>query len=267
MTEYPLAWPSLMSIRITMKWSHNDQTMGIGTAFMLMHEGQAMLVTNRHNLSGRRSDTNQLLSEHGVVPDLLEAEILTSLNPIEWETLLLPLIDDDENPLWLEHPELGRRADVVALPLPSILIHDKQVQIFPYDLDNPGITLRARPSDGVSIVGFPFGRASFEAMPIWSRGYIASEPAMNYNNLPCFLIDARTKRGQSGSPVVAYSPAGQASSADGSLVMTKKDVINLLGIYSGRIEDGLDAGIVWKLDAIRSVVEHGISPTRDSVKE
>jgi len=64
-------------------------------------------------------------------------------------------------------------------------------------------------SDRVSIVGFPLGLTVSENethwhkeyFPIWKTGYIASEPSINFESKPIFLIDSRTKEGNSGSPV------------------------------------------------------------------
>jgi hypothetical protein len=37
-------------------------------------------------------------------------------------------------------------------------------------------------------------------------------------------------------------------------------VHELIGVYSGRIHDDADVGVVWKRDAVREIVEHGVRP-------
>src|SRR5206468_3833715 len=94
--------------------------------------------------------------------------------------------------------------------------------------------LKVGPAEGVSIVGFPFGITGGGAFAIWTRGFVASEPDVDLEDLPSFLVDARTRPGQSGSPVIAYSSGGMTTLADGSSAMFGGPVTNLLGVYSGR---------------------------------
>jgi hypothetical protein len=37
-------------------------------------------------------------------------------------------------------------------------------------------------------------------------------------------------------------------------------VHEFIGVYSGRIHDCADLGVVWKRDAVREIVEHGVRP-------
>lgn len=41
--------------------------------------------------------------------------------------------------------------------------------------------------------------------PVWKRGSIASEPLFNINLGPAILVDAVTRRGMSGSPVLYWA--------------------------------------------------------------
>jgi len=124
----------------------------------------------------------------------------------------------------------------------------------PYDVTGSAPALKAGPSDGVSIVGFPFGLRGGGLLAIWTRGFIASEPDVDLNDLPLFLVDARTRPGQSGSPVIAYSSGGMHAMADGSTAMFGGPVTNLLGVYSGRINEQSDLGRVWKVQAVRDIL-------------
>ncbi len=55
-----------------------------------------------------------------------------------------------------------------------------------------------------------------------------------------FLVDAKTWKGQSGSPVLAS---------------VTEDNANLLGIYSGRTNRDSSLGYVWKIDNINQIVQ------------
>jgi hypothetical protein len=140
----------------------------------------------------------------------------------------------------------------VPLPeVPDILLH-------PYPIGGDVPALMVRPSSDVSIVGFPFGMTAGGAFAIWSRGAIASEPEVDLDDMPKFLVDSRTRPGQSGSPVIAHSPGGMTSFANGTSRVTATPITNLLGVYSGRINEQSDLGIVWKVEAIREIIEGGV---------
>ncbi|WSR00173.1 serine protease [Streptomyces sp. NBC_01210] len=167
---------------------------------------------------------------------------------MRWADFDEPLIDTHGYPLWFEHPEYARRVDVVALPLTNT----SGVHILPYEEEFMQTRLRAGVSDWVNIVGFPFGESSGGSVAIWTKGAIASDMEIDYNLLPCFLIDARTREGQSGSPVINYSPGGATEMEDGKTAFLSAPAGNLLGVYSGRINRESDIGRVWK---IRTVLE------------
>lgn len=91
-------------------------------------------------------------------------------------------------------------------------------------------------------------------MGIWTRGAIATEPEADFGGLPRFLIDSRTRPGQSGSPVLFYSAAGLVPTRDGGSAMYSGPVTKLLGVYSGRINGQSDLGFVWKTRVIREII-------------
>lgn len=128
-----------------------------------------------------------------LTPDRLH--ILHSLTQLgAWQSRVEPSIGGDGNPLWLEYPVHQRQIDVVALPLTQLT----GVQMYPYETEQPERRLLSDVGSPVSIIGFPFGRTGGGAFGIWSKGWIATEPEINFDNLPCFLIDSRTRQGQSG---------------------------------------------------------------------
>lgn len=81
---------------------------------------------------------------------------------------------------------------------------------------------------------------------MWVQGTIATEPELDFDGLPRFLIDSRTRQGQSGSPVLAYYSGGAVPMADGSTAIMGGPMEQFLGVYSGRINDQSDLGYVWK---------------------
>jgi hypothetical protein len=72
--------------------------------------------------------------------------------------------------------------------------------------------------------------------------------------LPLFLIDSRTRPGQSGSPVIAYSGGG-AHVLEKVVSVGGGPRERFVGVYSGRINDQSDIGRVWKRKALVEVID------------
>jgi hypothetical protein len=128
------------------------------------------------------------------------------------------------------------------------------VQLYPYDPANPGPLIAMGPSDPISIIGFPFGFTAGDAMGFWVQGTLASEPAIDWQDLPCFLIDSRTRQGQSGSPAILYRPGGY-SDESGSTYLATGVAERFVGVYSGRLHSESDLGRVWKVRALMEILD------------
>jgi hypothetical protein len=90
------------------------------------------------------------------------------------------------------------------------------------------------------------------------KGAMASEPSIDFDNKPCFLIDARTRQGQSGSPVITFTSGGFVTKTDGVAAVVTGQHYDLLGVYSGRINEQSDLGKVWKVRALREIIDSGV---------
>ena len=175
-----------------------DLTLGTATCFTIQSEEQVYVVTNRHVVTGRDNVTNEVLNEHGAVPEALEVLFHVDVEPNSpWIFKRIELYYDNE-PTWFEHPALRRRADLVAIPIE----HDPIIRLVPLSLDQPELYGSLHPTDIVSVIGYPFGKAIENTWPIFSTGFVASNPALDFEGLPVFLIDCRARKGQSGSPVM-----------------------------------------------------------------
>jgi hypothetical protein len=155
----------------------------------------------------------------------------------------------------------GSRVDVVGLPLTDL----EGVASYPYSYSGPSghgaaelpVPMKWGPSDFVNIIGFPFGWTGGGSLGIWVQGAIATEPELDYDGLPLFLIDSRTREGQSGSPVIIYKRNGWVTLADGRLYVIYNAVTLLIGVYSGRLSSESDLGRVWKVAAVAEIAERG----------
>lgn len=245
-----IAFPSVQSLLIQMQF--RGQPLSTGTAFVALSSKRTpYLLTNRHNVTGRNQETDQPLSKTGGIPDSIVI-VHNKKNTLgQWVPRTETLYDMDGKSRWKEHPVLGAKADFVALPISAL----EDVALYPYDPGNPGVEMSIGPAETISVIGFPFGITAGGAFAVWATGFIASEPDIDFDGLPVQLIDCRSRQGQSGSPVLAYRAGGSYALPSGGSVMTTQPVQRLLGIYSGRINAESDLGIVWKISAIKELMD------------
>lgn len=245
-----IARPSVASLALQVR--SGAAMLSTATGFVVQHGGQSYLVTNWHVVSGKRSDTGAFLNPGNVVPDNLVI-LHNRAGPLGTWIPKSESLYVDGHPRWREHPTHGRSVDAVALALTDLA----GVTIYAHDPWVPGPGVAVGVAGGVSIVGFPFGITGGGGLGVWVRGAIATEPALDFDGLPRFLVDSRTRPGQSGSPVIAYYVGGAIPMADGGTAIMGGPVEQFLGVYSGRINEESDLGFVWKPEAVRSIVESG----------
>jgi hypothetical protein len=226
----------------------NGQELAQGTGFVVTQNNQPYLITNYHVAAGRNPINGQPMSSTGAIPDALK--IFHLFPGARWEPREERVLDaETETALWLHHPVHERTVDVVALPLKNVA----NAELHPYRYQNlPDI--KAGPAEGVSIIGFPFGLTGGGNFAIWTRGFVASEPEVDLDGLPRFLVDARTRQGQSGSPVITYSPTGLNATSRGVTLSAGPPISKLLGVYSGRVNKESDLGYVWKVAVIEEIL-------------
>src|ERR1019366_2613628 len=224
-----------------------NQTLGTGTGFVVDSAAGPVLMTNRHNFTGRRQDDHKPLSPTGALPDTL-AIVHNQKGKLGNWVPRMETLTQGGSPRWGEHPTLGAKADMVALPLTEL----EDVELYPYDLTDTGPKVSFGPAETVSVVGFPFGMQGGGSLAIWATGFVASEPAIDLYDLPLFLIDCRSRPGQSGSAIIAHR-TGAIAMEDGSTGVMGQ-VTRFLGVHSGRINEQSDLGIVWKASAVMAVV-------------
>lgn len=230
----------------------NDTLLATGTGFTIETPNGHVLITNRHNFTGRNPYTGEVLSSHGGVPNIVEIFHNVRGKLGSWLPIKQNLYNDPEimqEPLWHEHPKLGEQADVVALTLQL----NNSIICYPYSLDEKN-KIAISPADIVSVIGFPFGKTAGGFLAIWATGFMASEPNLQYEGMPKFLIDCRSRQGQSGSPVVAHRSGGAVAMEGGDTAIFTNSITNLLGVYSGRINSESDLGVVWKTNVIKEIL-------------
>jgi len=226
-------------------------------------EGQLFLITNRHVVTGRHNFTNIPLcknpAEHQAPQELKVS--FSEVNQIGlWFEKTYPLYDKSHKKLYYEYEVGNGFADFIALKIEKFPKLGNMARNYQSLQPNKHILAI---QDKVAVLGYSFGktvRETFNGLdanfPIWSTGFVASEANIDADNRPVFFIDCRTKPGQSGSPVIAsqYKPSPHENE-DGTIEIVSVQY-NLFGIYSGRIANDSDIGMVWKTSAIVDLIEN-----------
>ncbi len=246
-TPINIAEPSVKSLIIELR--ANGNPLSTGTGFLAIAPRGPVLITNRHNVTGRNQETGQPLAASGGIPDSVSIMHNRLGHLGQWVPRVEPLYGPTGLPLWTEHPTLGATADFVALPLTQLA--DVEIRSYTLGVGDPQIIVA--PAEIVSVVGFPFGLTAGGCLAIWATGFVATDPDVDYGNRPVFLIDCRSRQGQSGSAVIAHRTGGAVNTQQGLMVGVGVQT-RFLGIYSGRINVQSDLGFVWKAEAIRDLV-------------
>jgi hypothetical protein len=252
---YKVEIPTMKSLFIEMYVG--EVLLATGTAFLVANnrESHCTLITNRHNVTGRRQLTGECLSKTCGIPDhiVIYFHRNTDYNG-EWLPVRLPLYRTDGTPYWFEHSVLGEKADVVALNLSWGDDVIKMPYYLETELDHHEMVIS--PAEPVSVIGFPFGLSSVEKFPIWATGFIAQELSLITPEYPTFMIDCRTRQGQSGSPVIAYRVGNHRirKGNEWAAVISPAPIWEFLGIYSGRVNSESDLGYVWHVSVIADVL-------------
>lgn len=242
----PLSLPSLMiTVRV------NGHVLSSATGFVVAKNDRHFLITNWHVVSGRHPETNKVISPTGGIPDELWIMHHVKGGLGTWGPFSIPLYDASGSALWLGHSR-GHIVDVVALPLDPL---PTQVRVYPMRLELAHVNLLPEPGMPVFIIGFPLGISVAGALPVWKTGHIASDHDIDYANKPAFLIDATTRGGMSGAPVVVRLTGGY-NTTDDCYIMSSGPTTRFLGVYSGRVLDDSEIGIVWRPTVIDDVLRN-----------
>ncbi|MBI4966934.1 MAG: trypsin-like peptidase domain-containing protein [Rhodospirillales bacterium] len=260
--------------------STTETILGCATCFFYKQDERYIyLVTNWHVVTGRNPMAPNI-SNSGAIPTHLRLRLHKNVGDgkISLSQKLLCLFNindqDGNSPKWLEHPKHRYNIDVVVLRIEKESSFMSNV-FFRCISEYSHFEERYAESamDDIIVIGYPWGLDGGDrVLPLFKRGSIASEPTIDYNGLPQFLIDCKTTKGMSGAPVIClhkgiWSPTEKESDA---VVGT---VEKFSGIYSGRwhakefgehtkaTDEITEIGIVWKKAVIEEIIQGGVFGT------
>jgi hypothetical protein len=223
------------------------------------------LVTNFHVVTGHPPGSTAHDGDRVRIYIHESSEDLTRMRRVD-----LPLYDERGSPKWIAS-DTSPSADVVLVPIPREAYRDISVIVFTEGHTRGDI--RIRPTSGATLLGYPYGfYDSAHFLPVWKTGHVASEPNVDFDGLPLFLVDVSAFPGMSGSPVLAVA-SGVYESEDGSMHTGR--MLKLLGIFSAMpvvrqerpgdaatdtpaqtTEISLQLGYVWKAALIADLANH-----------
>lgn len=188
------------------------------SGFFYRHGGRLFLVSNRHVFW----DT-----ESAHYPDRIEIGLHTNLRDLTRHAVVsLPLYCHGL-PQWREARDAGGDVDIAAVEIPALsLPADAMLQAFDethLDARDEQIAI----GDALTIAGFPLGfHDTVYHLAVARSASIASAYGVRFQGQGCFLTDARTHRGSSGSPVVRRRRKDDASAPSWQLI----------GVHSTRMD-------------------------------
>lgn len=190
---------STNSLFVIMK--NGKDTIGNATAFTLQVKNSIYLITNNHVVGGefyekdfkKRKKRAPRASEF---PDTLLVRFY-SKDLWSYVYISLPINKSNYIKFYMDEnqPSLHNILDIVAIKLPNI--SSNEIILRPYLISDFNESLNTPPGSELFVVGFPLNYGYNILYPIWKRGTVASETSFD-----TFLIDATTRFGMSGSPVV-----------------------------------------------------------------
>jgi hypothetical protein len=250
-----------------------EELVSQGTGFYYFHKWNEeswgiYLVTNHHVLTGSAPSENKATIGNNIIFQFHQSPNETS----KVKTIHLPLFAKHGQPIWVNSHETPE-ADLAVVPLASSLYQDCKLNCICEEWATTN--LRVSPTSSVTLIGYPYGYYDKKnALPIWKTGNVASEPNVDFEGKPYFLIDISAFPRMSGSPVFAISHAFHVTEeniieqgsarrflgiyASMQMVEQKKYLEELVHISGFGIKDreSLELGHVWKASLIIQTVKN-----------
>jgi hypothetical protein len=230
--------------------SPKRQKLGTGTGFIREIGQRYFLITARHNLTGRHPSNEKPISDTCGIPNEVLLEGYYNRLNIQLYTGANNPNDLDSCPaVFRQHPT-DPTIDLAVLPFTAAsdwpIAWDEN--FFDGGLNERFIKLEV--TQTCFVVGFPMDLVDRQdphhVLPIYKTANIASEPYLDFQGKPIVVIDATTRPGMSGSPVIIRE-AHYGSYRH-----------RFLGVYTGRFPrlakgDDSALGIVYKPKVIREI--------------
>ena len=184
------------------------------------------LATNYHVGTG-----NEPMSAARAQGDRLQFYFHASrTDPSNYFPVNIPLYTKTGEPIWVQNQQFPE-ADVVLVPIVSTL-YDGRGQLTVFSDAHTQVDMKVRPSSQAVLLGYPYGFFDTRNfLPVWKTGHLATEPTVDFQGQPVFLVDVSAFPGMSGAPVVGVSNGVYESDRQAGAMMSGVQR-KLLGIFS-----------------------------------
>ena len=184
------------------------------------------LATNYHVVTG-----NEPMSAARAQGDRLQFYFHASrTDPSNYFPVNIPLYTKTGEPIWVQNQQFPE-ADVVLVPIVSTL-YDGRGQLTVFSDAHTQVDMKVRPSSQAVLLGYPYGFFDTRNfLPVWKTGHLATEPTVDFQGQPVFLVDVSAFPGMSGAPVVGVSNGVYESERQAGAMMSGVQR-KLLGIFS-----------------------------------
>jgi len=181
------------------------------------------LVTNYHVLTGYSpKETNPPKGDNIIFYFHKDVK-----NPGDVKQIKFPLFTKNGKPIWLRSKEFPH-ADIAIIPLAASLYDDVKVSAISEDWAKSDI--KVRPTSTITLIGYPYGYYDKKnQLPVWKTGSIASEPDVDFEGKPLFLVDISAFPGMSGSPAFAIASGAYETIESATTI---GHIQKFLGIYA-----------------------------------
>ena len=184
------------------------------------------LATNYHVVTG-----NEPMSAARAQGDRLQFYFHASrTDPSNYFPVNIPLYTKTGEPIWVQNQQFPE-ADVVLVPIVSTL-YDGRGQLTVFSDAHTQVDMKVRPSSQAVLLGYPYGFFDTRNfLPVWKTGHLATEPTVDFQGQPVFLVAVSAFPGMSGAPVVGVSNGVYESDRQAGAMMSGVQR-KLLGIFS-----------------------------------
>jgi hypothetical protein len=226
------------------------RTLTSASGFYFRRGDRLFLVSNRHVFAD---------ADSAHFPDRVQIGVHTDTQDLTRHALVtLPLYREGLGQ-WREATDSGGAVDIAAIEIEAgSLPRDAQLQAFDethLEAGNEEVAI----GDAITIAGFPLGfHDTIHHLAVARSASIASAYGVRFQRQGCFLTDARTHRGSSGSPVVRRRTHDSTSAPTPSW--------QLLGVHSTRMDmrtrdqtqdESLGLNCAWYADVLTTLTGDG----------
>jgi len=219
----------LMHTTLRIETSLKSGGISTGTGFLFTfrksdNEHIPVIVTNKHVIENSNYGTFVLTKKNQD----------GSPNIGSYETIKL----DNFESLWIKHPD--NNVDIAIFPIAPLMRYaeSNNLNLYINPLEDSLIPSQQALSklggiEDITMIGYPNGIwDSKNNMPIVRKGITATNPKLDWNGMPVFVIDCACFPGSSGSPVLIFNQGGYMD-ARGNLIMGGGRILLMGVLYAG----------------------------------